>query len=188
LHLSPDRFVLLLIGNDWRKKGLDTLLDALAACSDSPLMLLVVGNDDRKSYETIMRRSGLAGRVLFLDPSPDVLQFYAAADAYVGPSLEDAYGLPILEAMACGLPVVTSSRAGASEIIRDRENGVLLRNPEDSQELAGTLRALCAHPELCRQLGQQACLTAQGQAWESNASATWELLEKTAARKKRSQA
>jgi glycosyltransferase involved in cell wall biosynthesis len=55
--------------------------------------------------------------------------------------------------MACGLPVVASSRAGASEIINDRRNGMILRDPEDSQELAGLLRALCANPDLYRQIG-----------------------------------
>jgi glycosyltransferase involved in cell wall biosynthesis len=66
---------------------------------------------------------------MFLPPSPNVLQFYAAADAYVGPSLEDAYGLPVLEAMACGLPVLASSRAGVSEIIDHEINGIILRDP-----------------------------------------------------------
>jgi len=72
-------------------------------------------------YEALIRTSGISDRVHFLNPSSDVLQFYAAADAYVGPSLEDAYALPILEAMACGLPVVASSRAGVSEIITHRK-------------------------------------------------------------------
>ena len=183
LQLPADRFVLLLIGNDWNKKGLNTLLQALADCRELPLMLLVVGTDDRKNYEIFVQRSGLTGRVLFLDPSPDVLQFYAAADAYVGPSLEDAFGLPILEAMACGLPVIASNRAGAAELVRDGENGLLVRNPEDSQELAVALRTLCTDSELCRKLGQQAYLAAQEQTWEKNAALTWEFLKRAAARK-----
>jgi glycosyltransferase involved in cell wall biosynthesis len=186
-HLSADRFVLLLIGNDWKKKGLDALLKALAACRDLPLKQLVVGSDDRESYKSLVQELGLGDAVLFPDPSPDVLQFYSAADAYVGPSLEDAYGLPILEAMACGLPVVASSHAGASEIIVDRKNGMLLRNPEDPQELARALRALCVNPELCRQLGEQASLTAQNQGWEHNAELTWEFLKDAADKKMRSQ-
>jgi glycosyltransferase involved in cell wall biosynthesis len=183
LHLMLNHFVLLLIGNDWKKKGLEMLLQAMAECRELPLMLLVVGTDDRKEYETMAEQSGLGGRVLFLEPSPDVLQFYAAADAYVGPSLEDAFGLPILEAMACGLPVIASNRAGASELIRDCENGLLLQNPGESQELAAALRALCANPELCQKLGQQASLTAKEQTWENNAALTWEFLKKAATRK-----
>jgi glycosyltransferase involved in cell wall biosynthesis len=181
--ISPCDFCILLIGNDWKTKGLDTLLNALALCRELPLKLLVVGTDDRDAYEPMIRACGIADRVRFLDPSPDVLQFYAAADVYVGPSLEDAYGLPILEAMACGMPVIASSRAGASEILNDRSNGMILRDPQDSQELSGLLRALYANPDLCRQIGQEAWLTAQQQTWDRNAGAVWQLLKDAAARK-----
>jgi glycosyltransferase involved in cell wall biosynthesis len=186
-QLQRDQFVLLLIGNDFRKKGLDTLLYALAACSDLPLRLIVVGTDERKSYEALSQRSSVADRVLFLDPSADVLQFYAAADVYVGPSLEDAYGLPIIEAMACGLPVVASSRAGASELINDGKNGMVLRNPDNPDELARVLRTLYMNPDLSRRLGHEACSTAQSQSWDHNAAQTWEFLKDAATRKSRSQ-
>jgi len=183
--LSSD-FVLLLIGNDLKKKGLDCLLAASAACRELSLTLLVVGSDRRTEYEAIVRNLGLGEQVLFLDASPDVMQFYAAADAYVGPSLEDAYGLPILEAMACGLPVIASSRAGVSEIITHRKNGMILRNPQDPGELAALLRELCASPGFCEQIGQEAALTAGQQTWDRNAEAVWELLNQAATKKRRS--
>src|SRR5216683_4691109 len=169
-RLTSSDFVLLLIGNDLKKKGLDCLLAASAACRELSLTLLVVGSDRRTEYEAIVRTLGLGERVLFLDASPDVMQFYAAADAYVGPSLEDAYGLPILEAMACGLPVIASSRAGASEIISNGKDGMILCEAQDPQELANMLRTLYANPELCRQLGEEACITAQRQTWNRNAA------------------
>jgi len=177
-----------LIGNDWKTKGLDTLLDALALCRELPLKLLVVGADERGAYESMIRACGIADRVRFLNPSPDVLQFYAAADVYVGPSLEDAFNLPILEAMACGMPVIASNRAGASEIISNGKDGMLLQAAQDSQELAGMLRILHANPELCRQMGQEACKTAQQQTWDRNAAEAWEFLQQAAAKKKRSKA
>jgi glycosyltransferase involved in cell wall biosynthesis len=104
------------------------------------------------------------------------MKFYAAADAYVGPSLEDAYGLPVLEAMACGLAVIASARAGASEIVRDGENGFVLRHPEDFRELAVLLRQLCTNPNLCVHLGEKATRTANEQTWERNALDTWKFL------------
>lgn len=185
LCLCPGDFTLLFIGNDWKKKGLDTLLEAFTMCPELPLRLLVVGSDDRKRYEPTIQESGIVDRISFLNLSPDVLQFYAAADAYVSPSREDAYGLPILEAMACGLPVVASSRAGASEIIDDGRDGLLLRNPEDHQELAGLVRTLCLNPGMCRQIGKEAYLTAQRHTWDRNAAELWEVL-KVAAKKKKS--
>lgn len=175
-QIAPSEFCLLLIGNDWKSKGLDALLQAMSHCADLPLKLLVAGTDDRRNYAETIGVLHLEGKVRFLDPSPDVVQFYAAADAYVGPSLEDAYGLPILEAMACGLPVIASARAGASEILRDAENGFLLRNPEDSLELAGLLRCLCSDPAPRLRIGEEAARTAAQESWDRHAADTWEFL------------
>jgi UDP-glucose:(heptosyl)LPS alpha-1,3-glucosyltransferase len=181
LQLAGSDFCALLIGNDWKNKGLVTLLKAAQECRESPLVLLVAGSDDPREYLKLAEK--LAVVVRFLAPSRDVMQFYAAADVYVGPSLEDAYGLPILEAMACGLPVIASARAGASEIIRDRENGLILQDPEDARQLAELLRQLCSDRELRRRLGDAAARTAQENSWEQNARDTWDLL--TAVREKK---
>jgi UDP-glucose:(heptosyl)LPS alpha-1,3-glucosyltransferase len=132
----------------------------------------------------MIRDYGIANRVIFLPPSPNVMQFYAAADAYVGPSLEDAYGLPIIEAMACGLPVVASSRAGAHEIITNGSDGIILRDPQNVEELAAALRSLITNPSLCAQLGERATRTAQTHTWDRNAQRTWEWLNEVASNKK----
>ncbi len=183
LEMEAGEFCLLLIGNDWKNKGLGALLGAVAECETFPLKLLVVGSDDRREYCEAVQKLGIATKVKFLEPSADVMKFYAAADAYAGPSLEDAYGLPILEAMACGLPVIASARAGASEILRDGENGFILRNPEDSHELAALLRRLCSEPDLCMRLGEEAACTAAGQSWAQHANDTWDFLNAAMAKK-----
>jgi UDP-glucose:(heptosyl)LPS alpha-1,3-glucosyltransferase len=185
-NLSDEDFALLLIGNDWRTKGLAALLQSLALIRELPWKLLVVGRDVPDPYDKTIRDYGISGRVIFFPPSPNVLQFYAAADAYVGPSLEDAYGLPVLEAMACGLPVIASSRAGVSEIIEDGISGIILRDPHDTQELVSALRRLMTDPLLCRKLGEQAARTAQDQTWDRNAQHTWEWLIAVARNKKAS--
>jgi glycosyltransferase involved in cell wall biosynthesis len=177
LQIAPNDFCLLLIGNDWKNKGLDTLLNAVATCREVPVCLLVVGVDDTRGYTDLVQGLRLKSKVQFLQPSADVMQFYAAADTYVAPSLEDAYGLPILEAMACGLPVIASTRAGASEIVRDGENGLLLRNPEDSCELAVLLQTMYMDVVFREKLGSEATRTAQGQTWDRNADATWKFLK-----------
>jgi glycosyltransferase involved in cell wall biosynthesis len=184
LQIGASEFCLLLIGNDWKNKGLDALLRAIAECAELPLSLLVVGSDDRREYYETVQMLGIKARVKFLEPSSDVMKFYASSDAYVGPSLEDAYGLPILEAMACGLPVIASARAGASEIVRDAENGFILRNPEDSHELAVLLRRLCCDPSLCIRAGEQAARTAAEQSWDRHANDTWEFLKDCLAKKR----
>jgi len=178
LNVDPDTFVLLLIGNDWRKKGLHTLIESLDDCRDLPIRLLVVGKDNVKPFEAKIQRLGLLDRVRFLAPSEDVMTFYAAADAYVGPSLEDAYGLPVIEAMASGLPVIASVNAGVSEVINNGLNGLLLREPTDVGELAGLIRRLVDDPSLREQLARNAVSTARQSSLDDSAAAIWELLRK----------
>jgi glycosyltransferase involved in cell wall biosynthesis len=180
--VSPGKFVFLLIGNDWKKKGLDVLLEALTECTDLPVRLLVVGSDNREPYLRRCEELQLGSRVTFLGPSPDVLQFYAAADAYVGPSLEDAYGLPILESMACALPVIASKAAGASEIISDGENGLLLQNPRDVRTLAELMRRLCTSAEFACALGAAAERRAADESWEAHAQKMYNHLASVAGR------
>ena len=177
LKLADNDFVILLIGNDWKKKGLDPLIRALAI-TEIPVQLLVVGKDDPGLYRPALRELRLEDRVRFLAPSADVLSFYAAADAYVAPSLEDAFGLPILEAMACGLPVIASVQAGASENILDGTTGYLLRDPTNHRELAELIRRLVGDKPAARKLGAAAAQYVQASiSWDNNASATREFLE-----------
>ena len=124
---SPQDFVLLLIGNDWRNKGLNTLLQACSSCKDLPIRLLVVGQDEQAPFRADAKNLGLTSRVEFLAPFQDVRVFYAAADLLVAPSLEDSFNLPVLEAMSCGLPVVVSSRAGVSDWLKNAEDSVILK-------------------------------------------------------------
>ena len=177
LGYSSDEFVLLLIGNDWKKKGLATLLAGLALLRDLPCRALLVGSDDVSPYLSIIDAGNLRESVSFREPSSDVLKFYAAADVYVGPSLEDAFNLPILEAMACGLPVIASVRAGASQNIRHRENGFLLQDPRSAQELAGLIRQLYEGGALREEMGNAAARTASACNWQINAEQTRLFLE-----------
>ena len=92
--------------------------------------------------------------------------YYAAADAYVGPSLDDAFALPPSEAMACGLPVITSRQNGGSEIITHGCDGLVLESPTDSQGLADMMRMLLNDTALCNRLGAVAVETARRYTWE----------------------
>ena len=173
-------FVLLLIGNDWKTKGLDTLLRAIALLKDLPLRMLVVGNDEPSLYRPLVDQLALQDRVRFEKPSLDVVSFYAAADLYVGPSLGDSFGLPILEAMACGLPVIASPNAGASEILRDAQTGFILRDPQDQVELASLIRRIQADDTLRLSMGTVAShYVMTNCSWDDNAEKTRQLLEST---------
>lgn len=177
-HFGENEFVLLLIGNDWKNKGLGALLRACALLTDLPLRLLVVGNDDPILFRPIVEQLRMQDRLRFEVPSSDVLLFYAAADLYVGPSLEDSFGLPILEAMACGLPVIASAHAGASEMIHDGETGFILRDPQDQLELGRLIRRIYEEKTLRLAMGEAASQQVLANCgWDENAAKTRELLE-----------
>jgi glycosyltransferase involved in cell wall biosynthesis len=177
LHLDKNDFVLLLIGNDWKKKGLPCLLESLARLDAAILRLLVVGTDARSSYDEILRSRRLQSKVFFLPPRADVQFYYAAADAYVGPSVEDAFALPPAEAMACGLPVIVSRQAGVSEWVRPGADGLILEDPKDADELAKLIHSLVSDPSLCKRLGENAATTARQYTWERNAAEIKSFLE-----------
>jgi glycosyltransferase involved in cell wall biosynthesis len=111
LQVGSSEFCLLLIGNDWKNKGLDALLSAIAECWELPLVLLIVGSDDRREYSGAVEKLAIKSKAKFLEPSHDVMKFFFCRRRVRGcSSLEDACGLPVLEAMACGLPVIASAR------------------------------------------------------------------------------
>jgi UDP-glucose:(heptosyl)LPS alpha-1,3-glucosyltransferase len=170
LGLSGSTLCLLLVGNGWKSKGLDALLAALGSIGSGDWRLLVVGQDDPQPHRKTIANLGLEERVSFLPPRPDVEFFYAAADVYVSPSLEDAFGLPPLEAMGCGLPVIVSSRAGVSELITDGVDGIVLKDPRDVVSLAQVISDLHANPVWRDALGKNAAQTALQHTWERNAA------------------
>jgi glycosyltransferase involved in cell wall biosynthesis len=179
-HFADNDFVLLLIGNDWKKKGLDTLLNALAVLKDLPIRALVVGRDDPQIYRELVHRLGLTNNVRFEGPSPDVLTFYSAADLYVGPSLEDAFNLPIVEAMACGLPVIASSQTGAGELIHNGQTGLILEDPHDHQRLSELVQQVFHSPSSCALMGRAASQQVLVECnWDKNVQQTREVLEDT---------
>jgi UDP-glucose:(heptosyl)LPS alpha-1,3-glucosyltransferase len=176
-NFRDEDFVLLLIGNDWRNKGLPTVLEAIASPCLLPVCLLVVGNDNAEPFRERAVQLGLQDRCRWELSSPEVLDFYAAADVYVSPSREDSFGLPVAEAMACGLPAITSVCAGVGDYIHDGADGFVLRDPRDAQTLAKLIEQLQSSADLRSDLGKAAARTMMEWDWDRNAAAVWELLE-----------
>ena len=176
-------FVLLLIGNDWRVKGLETVLRALSALRELPLLVIAAGDDSPNPFFEIAMSLGISGRCRFEPSRQDVLDFYAAADLYVSPSYEDSFGLPVAEAMACGLPAITSIFAGVSSLLHDGVDGFILRDPRDAKTLATMIRTLYERAEWRGRMGQAAAKTALQWNWDRNAADVWQLLKDTAGKK-----
>jgi len=160
------------------------LLESVALLKDSRLIVLVAGQDNPAPYRAAIELHHLNGRVRFLPPRPDVEFFYGAADAYVGPSLEDAFAQPPAEAMASGLPVITSRKNGGAEIISHGWDGLILQEPEDVRTLAEWIRKLVDDSDFRSSLAANAAHTAQKFTWENNAAEMKALFEQARLREK----
>jgi len=168
LKLSPDRFALIIVGNDGRNKGLPVIFEALSKLREMPIDLLVVTREDPAPYLRPIQNAGLDQHIHFLLPRDDIEFYYAAADAYIGPSLEDTFAQPPAEAMACGMPVIVSANNGTCEIITDGMDGLILADPNDSTSLAAMIRRVFEDREFSEQLGRNANETARQYTWERN--------------------
>jgi UDP-glucose:(heptosyl)LPS alpha-1,3-glucosyltransferase len=141
-HRIPDgATVFLHVGSGFERKGVATSIDALAQVP-APAHLVVVGKDKHlPRYAERARARGLSGRVTLAGPQADPRPYYGAADAFVLPTLYDPCPNAALEAMACALPIVTSTRSGAAELALDHDAGFVCA-PGDAAALAAHMRAL----------------------------------------------
>jgi UDP-glucose:(heptosyl)LPS alpha-1,3-glucosyltransferase len=153
----------LLAGSNWRRKGLDTALRALARTADRGAQLWVAGGDAPAPWRRLTARLGLAERVRFLGVRHDLERVYAAADGLLLPTRYDAFGLVCLEAAACARPVVTSTTAGAAELLGDA--AVAVADPEDAAGFARALDRL-SDPGLRQRLGAEGRRVAEAHTWQ----------------------
>jgi len=126
----------LFVAMNYRLKGLEPLLHAVRLVPDSSFRLLVAGSPRTGRYVRIARRLGIADKVHFLGPRRDVHNCYFAADFLVHPTFYDPCSLVVLEALACGLPVITSRFNGVSELLHPPRDGYVIRDPHDHYQLA----------------------------------------------------
>jgi UDP-glucose:(heptosyl)LPS alpha-1,3-glucosyltransferase len=141
LGLSRGSWVVLFIGSGFERKGLGPLLRGLAQIDDPGCRLVVAGRGDTRRYAELAARIGLGDRTTWLGPYRDVERLYAAADVVALPALYEPFGNVHLEALAAGVPVLTSARAGGSELISCGRNGWVIPVPS-GERIAEGLRAL----------------------------------------------
>jgi UDP-glucose:(heptosyl)LPS alpha-1,3-glucosyltransferase len=134
--------VVIFVANELERKGFGPLLRAIAALEDSSVQVLAVGRLTPLSYAGEIQRLGMTQRVKFTGPTSEVADYYAAADVFALPTQYEAWGLVIVEAMACGLPVLTSRLAGASITISEGQTGHLLDDPANVNEIRAKLSLL----------------------------------------------
>ena len=124
LSIGADQTVFVFVGSGFERKGVPRLLRAFARLDDLNAALVIVGSDhSMAAAERLAKRLGCAHRVRFAGSREDVRPYYGMADWFVLPTLYDPFPNATIEAMACGLPVVTSFQSGAAELILQGVNG-----------------------------------------------------------------
>jgi UDP-glucose:(heptosyl)LPS alpha-1,3-glucosyltransferase len=131
-------FTVLFVGSGFARKGLATAVEAFAAIADRESRLVVLGKGDAREYRALASRLGIGERVVWLGARDDPERWYAGADIVVLPSRYEPFGNVHLEALAAGLPVVASSRAGGAEVIAEGVNGAVVA-PTDVAAIASAL-------------------------------------------------
>jgi UDP-glucose:(heptosyl)LPS alpha-1,3-glucosyltransferase len=144
LGLEPRDLTGLFVGHNFALKGLKPLLLALGArrqrdWNGRPIHLLVSGRGEPGPYRRMAARLGLKDTIHFLGFYPDVESCYWSSDFFVQPTYYDPCSLVVLEALACGLPVITTAQNGASELLTDGADGYILTAPDAHEELITAL-------------------------------------------------
>jgi len=129
LRVPQDAWTVLFVGSGFERKGLGPLLEAFARGADAAARLVVTGKGDAARYQALAARLGLADRVVWTGPQEQVERFYAAADAVALPARYEPFGNVHLEALASGVPVLSSARAGGAEVVRSGVNGWVAAEP-----------------------------------------------------------
>lgn len=133
----------LIIAQDYERKGLRETITALSKVRNANLRLLVVGKQDPTAYASLARQLGVADRVVFHPPTSQPQSIYAQAEFFVLPTKHDPCSLVVLEALAMGLPVISTVFNGATEIMTHGTHGFVLSNPADIDALAKAMNDLC---------------------------------------------
>jgi glycosyltransferase involved in cell wall biosynthesis len=182
-HGLPERF-LLYVGQVYPHKNVGGILRALALLRDRiPHPLVMVGRPSLKAERDmrLVEQLGLGDRVRFTGwvADEDLPVLYSLADAFVFPSLYEGFGVPLLEAMACGCPVVTSTGGSCAEVVG--EAGLCV-DPADPAAIAGAVLRVVTEPGLARELGRRGVERARRFTWERTARATLSILAEAAGR------
>lgn len=140
-HALGDELRILYVGSGFARKGVPALIEA-AGRLKIPFRLFVVGQGRRWGVERRVKRLGLEGKVVFTGPVRDVERYYLGCDLFAFPTLYDPFSNATLEAMAYGLPVVTTPFNGVSELIEHGKSGFVVKDPLDADEIARCITAL----------------------------------------------
>jgi UDP-glucose:(heptosyl)LPS alpha-1,3-glucosyltransferase len=145
-HQLGDSLLILFVSNNFRMKGLRFLLEALAALKKGhgvPFRLLILGRDRMRPYCALARDLEISEEVVFAGATEEIEKYYGSADLLIHPSFYDACSLTVLEALASGLPVITTSCNGASGIMTQGREGFVIADPRHLDTLGQSILFFC---------------------------------------------
>lgn len=184
LGIAADETVFLFVGSGFSRKGVGALTRATVrlARTGARFRVVVVGKGDAGQYRKILREGGADGRVVFTGPVTGAVDFYLGSDAFVFPTVYEPFSNACLEAMAAGLPIITTVVNGVAEMLRDGESGFLLADPQDDAVLASRMMDLL-DGDRRRRMGAEARRAALHLSPERNTSETLAVLSRAWAEK-----
>lgn len=172
--------VLLLIGNEPRVKGMHAAIKMMRLLPDD-FILCLAGDLDDAALQREAAALGVGDRIRIWPYTQNVLRYYAAADVLIAPSLEDSFHQPTLEAMACGIPVVVSRKAGVSELLESEKHALILEDPTNVTELAEAATRAVLDEEMRGRLINEGLELTERMTWNAHAEQTAALLRNSLA-------
>jgi len=166
-RIGKEEILLLFVGHEFARKGLEAAIRSLPILKQQAIKLLVCGGDNPQPFQQLAVKLGVDQQVIFAGAQTDMKRYYAAADIFVLPTLHEAFGLVITEAMASGLPVIVSKNSGAAiDVIEDGKDGLLVSDPRNPEEVAEKVQLLVEEPSLRTRIGKQAREKVMGYSWD----------------------
>lgn len=142
LNLPIDKKIILHVGSEIKRKNVEAIIYALAECTPDTVLLRVGPQDTRIAQ--LITKLGVHDKVIYRESfyETEVAKYYSAADVMVFPSLAEGFGLPIIEAMACGCPVITSNYGAMQEVAGD---AAILVGPQNTEELHSAIQKVLSY-------------------------------------------
>lgn len=178
-RFGEDETVLLFVGRNFKLKGVKTVIKSIAilGLENKNVKVLIAGKGNPSVYQRLAKKHGIEKKIIFAGEHSHMEKFYAAGDIFVFPTLYDPFANVCLEAMACGLPVITTMMNGAAEIIEDGKNGYVMNDYQSSYELADKISDMISSGSI-KEMGKYAFKTAKGFTIANNAKRVETLYKK----------
>lgn len=176
--LSADEPLLVFASMDFEGKGLRSILKALKQTRHSDCRLMVLGTGPERRFRRIAEELGVGSRVIFAGRRGDISRFYGAGDLFLLPTAYEPFPNVVLEAMACGLPVMTTTTSGGADILQPGKNGYLISEVHAVGEMVDCLNQhFDSSPSAREEMSRHCWATAQETTIEKNIEKTLELFD-----------